>query len=122
MYMELCDLLKLVHNRFTYISDIEEYEESEYWVSFAEIPDGDFSGDCEDFTQAVRKELDAINEESRIGLVGVNSSVANHAVCLYNDFVIDNIHKWPMLKTDLMNYTFISASGFKPGDPWREIL
>ncbi|MCP3675983.1 MAG: hypothetical protein GY829_16165 [Gammaproteobacteria bacterium] len=119
---KLSKIVSSVHDRFTYVSDIELYNVKEHWISFDDIPDGNFSGDCEDFTQAVRKELAAIGEKSRIATCGINSTRMNHAVCIYENWVIDNVHKWPMLKSDLQNYKFISISGFNAGDTWHELL
>lgn len=120
-YKTLTSIVHDVHSRFTYVSDIMKYGKREHWVSFNEIPDGRFSGDCEDFAQAVRKELAELGEKSRLATCGVNSDTMNHAVCVYDDYVIDNIHHWPMRKSELATYKFISISGFEPGDPWREI-
>lgn len=121
-YNDLAELVFNVHKRFTYISDITKYGKNEHWISFKDIPNGDFEGDCEDFAQAVRKELDNLGEKSRLATVGVNSTTMNHAVCVYNNFVIDNIHRSPMRKSYLINYTFVSISGYLAGDDWREIV
>lgn len=121
-YEDLSKLVFRVHKRFTYTSDLEHFGKLEHWVGFDEIPDGNFKGDCEDFAQAVRKELTRLNEPSRLAVCGVNSKNLNHAVCIYNNYVIDNIHLRPMLKTDLANYHFISISGYNPGEPWKELI
>ena len=121
-YDSLVDILHRVHDRFTYTSDISKHNRREHWPSYSDIPDGDFSGDCDDFAQAVRKELHKLGERSRIAVVGVNSDTINHAVCVFDHYILDNIHYFPMRRTELANYKLISISGFEPDEPWREIL
>ena len=121
-YDSLTDILHRVHDRFTYVSDISKYNKREHWVAFSDIPDGNFSGDCEDFAQAIRKELHKLGERSRIAVVGVNSDKMNHAVCVFDHYILDNIHFYPMRRTELANYKLISISGFEPNEPWREIV
>jgi len=119
---ELCQLVAGVHFRFTYISDIEKYGKHEKWEGFGDIPEGNFAGDCEMFAQAVRKELDRLGQKSRLATCGVNSDTINHCVCVYDNWVIDNIHQYPVPKSDLMTYKFIAISGFKAGDAWHEVI
>ena len=122
-YDELCKLVTSIHERFTYISDIAQYGKAEHWESFNEIPDaGELHGDCEFFAQAVRKELHKMGESSRLAVCGVNSNTINHAVCIYDNWVIDNIHRWPMIKRDLLNYKWFKISGYETGEAWREIV
>ena len=121
-FESLTDILHRVHDRFTYVSDISQYKRKEHWVSFNDIPDGDFEGDCEDFAMAVRKELHRIGERSRIAVCGVNSIKANHAVCIFDHWVLDNIHYYPMKRTELANYKLISISDFEANGNWRRIL
>ena len=126
-YKELKEILWSVHDRFTYTSDISQFGKPEHWMSFDEIPEGRFSGDCDDFAQAIRKEVSKVGGSSRLAVCGVNSDTLNHAVALVDcsdgiTYICDNIHKWPMRKSELATYKFISVSGYETGDPWREII
>jgi len=121
-YTALHDLLYSVHERFTYVGDMEQFDTPEYWMSFDEIAEGDFSGDCDDFAQACRKELASIGEESRLATVGVNSPDSmNHCICIYDNWILDNRFEFPMRKADVPDYTFFSISGFNPNEPWHEL-
>jgi len=119
-YNELRTILSSVHNRFTYVSDISNFGMPEYWMAMSEIPQGNFEGDCEDFANAVRKEILNAGGEATLAVCGVNSRSLNHCVCISGDWVLDNIHKWPMKRSDLATYHFISMMDDE--GVWREIL
>jgi len=108
------ELTEIVHNcldRFRYASDIKNYGKREHWPLFSEIPDeGIFKDDCDGFAQMVRKELHKRGEESIIQTVGINSRNINHAACRYGEYIIDNMHSFPMSRSQLPGWTFISHS------------
>lgn len=122
-YKQLKELLWACHERFRYVGDMAKYDIPEYWPSFNDIPDvGIYEEDCDGFAQMVRKELHKLGEESRLALCGVNSDNINHCVAIYDNYVLDNIHHFPMRKSELATYKWFTISGFTVDEPWREII
>jgi len=120
-YGELTKLVQSVHKRFTYVSDLKQYGTAEWWISMAEVPRHRFKGDCEDFAQAIRKELKSRGQMSFLAMVSVSSDIPNHIVAVYNGWIIDNIHKYPMPRSKLNGYKFFSISEDNIYKPWRVI-
>jgi len=110
-YLELAILQRRVLNRFIYVRDDKNFGQPDYWMSTEEIPEeGPIRGDCEDFCQAYNVELSKYGERAYVQLVGTKSKRLNHAVCRYNNYLIDNTHSFPITRTDVPFWTFISHS------------
>ena len=92
------------------------------------MPPANFDGsqtirdDCDGFCLAVRKLLRNMQIPSRLVYCEVGS--IGHLVVEVNGWISDNRQKYVVSNRVLigMNYKFKRISGFKPGDPWREIV
>ena len=116
---------KLVFSNFTYKTDKRQYKKLEYWVQPDSSYDGTqkIIGDCEDFALACRKLCDDHGYMTR--LVFCNTELGEgHLVLECHGYILDNRMKKVVPKSylDRIGYTFISISGYEPGEPWLEIV
>ena len=110
-------ILQDLHARFTYTSDIAKHSKREHWESLAQY--GEICGDCEDFALTLREALIKEGYRAELATVGLNSNRVNHCVVICDNRVLDNIHMWPVRRSDLPTYKFIAMT--KNGI-WREVL
>ena len=69
------------------------------------------------------KELDKLGEPSRIATVNQRgtSDKEDHAVCIYGNYVLDNIYINPKRRNET-SYRFIRISDYYPFGQWHYIL
>lgn len=116
---------KLVFSNFTYKTDKEQYGKPEYWVQ----PDSSYTGhepvigDCEDFVLACRKLCDDNGFMSRLVFCKTELD-EGHLVLEVHGSILDNRMTRVVTNTYLerKGYTFISISGYEPGDSWRKLI
>jgi len=124
-YEQLTNILQANHGRFIYVPDSEKYHKPEHWPSFKEIAEELFRkkfilDDCDGFVQLNRYILHLWGEESEMVFCRVKSVNEYHLVCHYHGWILDNRFMWPMKKSDLDDYEFISMKD--NNNIWREIL
>lgn len=121
MSKEVLDKIhKRVFDNFEYITDEKQYGQLEKWVVPEDVDN--VKGDCEDFVLACRKLVRAEGLQSRI-VFCKDETGAGHAVLESGGYVLDNRQRKVYTKQRLESkgYTFISISGFEPGDPWHKL-
>ena len=124
MSAELQALHAACLRKFKYAADSIVYGESEYWVSPAEIRDqlskqGFLAGDCDDFASLCVMRARAKGFPARFVFCQTETG-EYHLVCEVKGWILDNRYREIMRKNELQ-YTWLSISGFAPGDPWHSI-
>ena len=118
MLNKLQKILDEVHRGFTYRSDLETFGKLEHWATPDELG-VKFQGDCDDFaTMCVGKCRDA-GFPARF--LYCKTPTGYHLVCEVDGYILDNCYKHVMYRNELP-YRWISISGVKPGDAWREVV
>ena len=116
----LDDIFQDVKGRFTYVPDSFQFGKVEYWME-PEALDGDFSGDCDDFSLACRKLVRAAGLPSRLVFCKVETG-EYHLVLESEGWILDNRQKFVVSNAELRGrYEWISMSGFNAGGPWTHI-
>lgn len=114
------DVHRRVLSGFRYVSDIDQWGVEEHWHL---PPDVDsVVGDCDDFAIACRHLLRESGVSSRLIVCRVPEGY--HLVCAAGPWILCNRQSAPRQKTELMlhhGYRWMYASGFEPGEPWREV-
>lgn len=111
--------------RFIYKPDQENKSigyKTDYWITYSESREPLVFGDCEDFAQMVRADLYDRGYNSQLVTIGINSQEVNHVAVLYNGYIIDNWHAYPMKKSELVGYNFLAVSGFNKNEGWHSIV
>lgn len=112
---QLNSIISSVHRRFTYIPDKDEL-----WIHPNNIPVGNFYGDCEEFSLAIWYELNKIGQPSRLALVNINGK--NHIIILYDNWMIDNIHRKAIHISKIpKQYKIWKISGSDFTDKWYQL-
>lgn len=122
---ELFALCSEVHSRifkgFRYTYDKDKFGVTEYW----DVPENldRVVDDCDGFAMACRVALTEKEIPNRL-IYCKTETGEGHLVCAVGNFILDN--RYPKVKTkfelDNAGYEWIATSGFKRGDPWRQIL
>lgn len=113
-----------VHNGFRYVPDLLAWGKPEYWASIQDdagkvAQDGIVTGDCDDFALMCRYKLDAFGIENHLVFCQVSTG-EYHLVCEASGWILDCRYK-QIMPRNLLDYTWISRSGTKPGEPWHLI-
>lgn len=123
---KLDKLSKVFHkvlNKFEYEPDLCKWETTEYWQNSKELKeleaDGKLHGDCEDFALSCRDELDAVGVPNRLVFCLVGE--CGHLVLEVDGWILD-CRQTEIIKRDDLDYTWVSISGTKMGDPWHKLL
>lgn len=120
---QLQDVLDDVQSRWTPASDLEVWSTPEYWIGINDVDlSGKVKGDCEDHVAMCRFMLRKLGIKSRIVYCIVPNvpGWGGHAVLEVDGYILDNLHGHVM-ERDLLNYKWVSISGYEPGDAWHEI-
>jgi len=108
---------------FGYANDLSTFGKSEYWATLAELQSrsqhGELTGDCEDFAEICVHNLRANCYPARFVFCQVETG-DYHCVAETAGIILDNRQAFPTPQNKLP-YTWISISGFNPGDPWHTI-
>lgn len=119
------DILDNIHRsafrKFKYETDQEQYNTIEKWVMPPDYYDGSqkFKGDCEDFALYCRKLCDDVGLKTRLVFCKTEDG-EGHLVLEHRGYVLDN-RQHSVVYRDEIDYTWISISGYNPGDPWHEV-
>lgn len=110
-------------SRFNWVSDQATFGKSEYWATLKELEvrsqRNEITGDCDDFAELCVHTLRANGYPARFVFCQTESG-EYHCVAETNGVILDNRKAFPTPQ-NLIPYTWISISGFKPGDPWHKI-
>lgn len=117
--------MEWAHQHFTYVPDSERFAVLEHWVTRAEIEAdlsiGNLRKDCDGFAMLCREILNDAGVANRLVFCRINMPPPNgHAVLEVGGWVLDCRSNIVMPK-DMLPYKWISISGEKPGEPWKEI-
>jgi predicted transglutaminase-like cysteine proteinase len=111
--------------KFHYLSDQAAFGKVEHWASFEELKSRrnktDYiEGDCDDFASWCVGQLRGAGLPARY--VFCRTELGDyHCVAESDGLIFDNRQRVPMPQT-LLPYTWISISGFAPGDAWHAII
>ena len=120
------DILVSVAKHFVYQDDLQTFGKPEHWATPQELIPliesvGEFHGDCDDFAAMCVHEMRKAGHPARF--IFCHCPGGYHLVAECNGWVLDNrytdVMTKPLLERD--GYSWISASGTKPGDSWRAI-
>ena len=114
----LQSILDEVHRGFTYIHDIDNQGVNEWWDNVSK--GGDINGDCEEFARRCCLLARDKGLNARLVFCGVHNPLGDHLVCEVEGYILDNRSNWVKPKAHI-HYTWISISGYSPGDPWCAI-
>ena len=119
-----------VKHTFEYISSIFEYVTDQSWYGQPErwedpkyivqqLEAEKIQGDCDNFALACRYLLTRARVPNRIAMCYTEDN-EGHLVCEAEGWILDNrqtrVRSWGELP-----YAWVKISGYKVGDPWREI-
>jgi len=111
--------------RFVYETDQQAWGREDYWASIKEMEKaaaahgGVVLDDCDGFATWCVARLRAAGLPARYVFCQTEGG-AYHCVCESDGQILDN-RQTCVLPIHLIPYTWISISGFKPGEPWHEI-
>lgn len=108
---------------FEYVTDQDWYNNPEHWEDpkqiEAQLLEGKIVGDCDNFALACRYLLNHEKIPNRIAQC-LTEDGESHLVCEAEGWILDNrqtrVRSWGELP-----YTWVKISGYKVGEPWREI-
>lgn len=112
-------------SRFHYLSDQANFGSVEHWASLPELQgrlnkDGSFQGDCDDFAGWCVGMLRASNLPARYVLCLTERDEC-HCVAESDGLIFDNRQNF-LTSADRLPYSWVSISGYRPGDSWHRIL
>lgn len=122
---ELQTVLDSVQSHFVWEPDSKVWSKPDHWEALEDVAavtdaDGKVHGDCDQHALLCRQALRAKNIPNRLALCLTETGEC-HLVCEADGWILDN--RFPrVMERDLLNYKWVSISGFNPGDPWHEVI
>lgn len=122
---ELQTVLDSVQSHFVWEPDSKVWSKPDHWETLEDVAavtdaDGKVHGDCDQHALLCRQALRAKNIPNRLALCLTETGEC-HLVCEADGWILDN--RFPrVMERDLLNYKWVSLSGFNPGDPWHEVI
>jgi predicted transglutaminase-like cysteine proteinase len=118
-------IFKEAKAKFVWESDQAVFGKEEYWANHTQLQvalnkTGILLGDCDDFATWCVWNLRAEGFPARY-VFCVTETGEGHCVAETEGNILDNRQDF-VSPQNLLPYKWISISGYKPGDPWHEII
>lgn len=110
---------------FRFIADQQQFDKPDHWMSVSEIREqlasqGHLIGDCDDFASLCVMLARRDGLPARFVLC-LTETGEPHLIAEVDGWVLCN-RQTDVMRRDDLDYTYVSVSGFAPGESWRSVV